>query len=124
MCREVYIIELFAKEPVGFFVQPNIPWGSILPVIVFEIKAGFEWPEVTATLLEYLIYKSQKLSERGHYTCDLSDLGWEVTIRFMKYCQIYLLEVCQDRTGIYGFHRRLKSLGFELSLSSVWQPRY
>jgi hypothetical protein len=69
MCREVCIVESYSREPVGFFIQPNRPWGSMLAVIVFEIKAGFKWSDITTTTLQYLVEKSNKLTESDHI-CD------------------------------------------------------
>ena len=75
MCREVCIVESYSEEPVGFFIQPNSPWGSMLAVIAFEIKAGFNWSDVTATILRYLVEKNQRFTESGQYTCDSIGFG-------------------------------------------------
>ncbi len=51
---EIRVIETTIGEAVGFLAHPPFLWGPTLTVLMYELKAGVSWLEVTPSVLRYL----------------------------------------------------------------------
>jgi hypothetical protein len=51
---ELRLIQTPSGEPVGFFAHPSHSWGALMAVILYEVKAGVSWAEVTPVVIRYL----------------------------------------------------------------------
>jgi hypothetical protein len=51
---EFRIIEDKHGNPVGFIAHPAWTWGAMLPALLYELKEGISWGEVTPSVARYL----------------------------------------------------------------------
>jgi len=51
---ELRVIETANGEAVGFLAHPPYLWGPTLSVLMYELKAGCSWLDVTPSVLRYL----------------------------------------------------------------------
>ncbi|MBE9525325.1 MAG: GNAT family N-acetyltransferase [Chloroflexi bacterium] len=65
VAEKLRIIETLDGSPVGFLVHPPMLWGSKLSLLVFEIKDGISWLDVTPTVLRYLQSEGTAYAARG-----------------------------------------------------------
>ncbi len=61
---EVRIVENKAGEAVGFLAHPPYLWGPTLSVLIYELKAGVSWLEVTPSVLRYLKAEGQNYAAK------------------------------------------------------------
>ena len=63
------IIEDKTGEPVGYFQHPNILGIKGLTALMYELKPGVSWLDVTPTVIRYLWNKGQEYARRDGKIC-------------------------------------------------------
>jgi hypothetical protein len=51
---ELELIETAAGEPVGFIGHPNFVWGAMMVALLYEVKPGVSWLDVTPSVIRHL----------------------------------------------------------------------
>jgi hypothetical protein len=51
---ELDLIETIEGEPVGFIGHPNFVWGTRMVALLYEVKPGVSWLNVTLSVIRYL----------------------------------------------------------------------
>ena len=57
----IELIETAEGEPVGFIGHPNFVWGPMMAALLYEVKPGISWLEVTPSVIRHLAAIGEKL---------------------------------------------------------------
>ncbi len=73
--REIYIIEDASGDRAGFIGIPPLIWGPRSVLTVYELAAGYAWPDVTPSVIRFLWQKGEELSKEQGTTLEMVGLG-------------------------------------------------